>query len=355
MKVDGDNLVNTLKKLWSVTLEDEFNTFDIGSLFRNSGLSLVVGCQNGTVKIYELSNISSDIKNSLKPKSCLETKGGPIQNLLLHDVTRFFNNDVIVADSKGTVTVFCNEQILNRKSLSDQCLHFLKVEQNALGQIAIIASDGIGHISAFNPYEDLWNIRLADVIQLRGISATPYIKSLITADMMNSSGQKTSYIIATDNCLNLYLIHRGSIVMCIKTPSVITAMATGCITSPDTIETNNFPVSDTQVVLGSETGSLYVMSMFKVYFEEIYSLRLPIKQILCIQNDVISNAGCDTLLVSGNFNAVIALKDAKEIGRYETPDWVNTMVATDIDNDGSPEVIIGCNNNSIHALKLMST
>ena len=62
--------------------------------------------------------------------SSLETKGGPIQNIAIQDVTRFYANDMVLTDSKGTVTVFCNEQILNRKIVSEHCIHCLQIQND---------------------------------------------------------------------------------------------------------------------------------------------------------------------------------------------------------------------------------
>ena len=60
----------------------------------------------------------------------LESKGGPIQLCCIHDVTRLHGNDVVVGDSCGMVTVFCNGQILHRKSVSQHCLQCLQVQQD---------------------------------------------------------------------------------------------------------------------------------------------------------------------------------------------------------------------------------
>ena len=60
----------------------------------------------------------------------LETKGGPIQTLAVHDVTRLSASDLIVADSRGRVTVFCNDQILCRKAVSEHCIECLQILQD---------------------------------------------------------------------------------------------------------------------------------------------------------------------------------------------------------------------------------
>ena len=52
----------------------------------------------------------------------LETKGGPVQTLCLHDVTKFGSVDLIVGDSKGMLTFFGNKQILYKMAISEGCI-----------------------------------------------------------------------------------------------------------------------------------------------------------------------------------------------------------------------------------------
>jgi len=68
----------------------------------------------------------------------LETKSGPIQTMAIHDVTRFYHNDLIVADSCGIMTVFCNQQILCRKSVAKDSINYLQVEQDKSKYIFLV-------------------------------------------------------------------------------------------------------------------------------------------------------------------------------------------------------------------------
>lgn len=60
----------------------------------------------------------------------METKSGPIQCMAVQDVTKFYHNDLIVADSCGMMTVFCNQQILFRQNVSDSCINCIQVQTN---------------------------------------------------------------------------------------------------------------------------------------------------------------------------------------------------------------------------------
>lgn len=60
----------------------------------------------------------------------VESKGGPIQTLQVCDLSRLDSNDIIIADTKGLVTVFHNEQIIYRKAVSDGCIKCLQVQKD---------------------------------------------------------------------------------------------------------------------------------------------------------------------------------------------------------------------------------
>lgn len=61
----------------------------------------------------------------------LETKSGPVQNLVVHDVTRFYHKDLIVGDATGRLTVFCDSQILSRQTISSHSINCVQVLQDA--------------------------------------------------------------------------------------------------------------------------------------------------------------------------------------------------------------------------------
>lgn len=74
------------------------------------------------------------------PQIQLETKGGPIQTLAVHDVTKFYNDDIVAGDSLGTVTVFCNQQILSRHGLAKSSIRCLQIHKDPckLGYYSLI-------------------------------------------------------------------------------------------------------------------------------------------------------------------------------------------------------------------------
>lgn len=61
----------------------------------------------------------------------LETKGGPVQTLCLHNVTKFGSVDLIVGDSKGMLTFFGNKQILYKMAISEGCISAVTTDIDA--------------------------------------------------------------------------------------------------------------------------------------------------------------------------------------------------------------------------------
>ena len=71
---------------------------------------------------------------SLQPIRNFETKCGPASHVLLKDVTRLSPCDMLVADTRGAVVLFCDGQILVRKcSLSGKTSRVTALEVQETG------------------------------------------------------------------------------------------------------------------------------------------------------------------------------------------------------------------------------
>ncbi|XP_074661607.1 uncharacterized protein LOC141914237 [Tubulanus polymorphus] len=340
-----------LNLLWTKRIENNFNVLLVGKVFKSNQMSLVAGCDDGVIRVFEVP--SNDSKLPLKCISTLETKGGPIQVLALHNVMKFASIDVITGDSKGMLTVFSNGQILSRQPISNHSLNCLQILQDATGAIAIVCSDNSGSLFAASPYNAFeWKIRLGDVIPSREIPTT--IKSVLSVSLPNVAGHNSSYILASDDQHHLYIIHQGSIVLILDTPSNITAMCAGRFLHNVGLETPGGPVSTNspgpQVALGSESGGIYLFSNFELYQEEYANTGMSITQMCVLASQEAHEV--DTIICAGHANAVVVFNNAKEIARYATSDWVNSISTTNTDRDREKTIIVGCLDNSIQALKL---
>ncbi|KAJ8308111.1 hypothetical protein KUTeg_014365 [Tegillarca granosa] len=187
--------------------------------------------------------------------------------MAIEDITRFYHNDLVVADSCGMMTVFCNQQILCRQSVSDACINFIQVEVDKTGNQVIVLSDDNGLVMGVLPSSELWKVNINNTKLTKELGPKLTVKCVLSVDLTNSHGQRSSYIMVSDCHNHVYMLQQGTIVMVLETPAVITA----------------------------------------------------------------------------------------KIGDYPTTDWICSMNTIDLDNDGVKEVVVGCLDNSIHAIKVSPT
>ena len=71
----------------------------------------------------------------LQPVRTLETKCGPGTHVLLKDITRLSPCDMLVADTRGAVVLFCDGQILVRRcSLTGKTARVTALEVQETGR-----------------------------------------------------------------------------------------------------------------------------------------------------------------------------------------------------------------------------
>ncbi|XP_077864162.1 uncharacterized protein LOC100373710 [Saccoglossus kowalevskii] len=352
----------TFKCIARRRVDAKCNKLVVGNVFRYPNQVIVVGCEDGGIRVYDLPSNSDHHNDKLKLKSILETKGGPIQSILLHDVTKFGSTDLLVGHSGGMVTVFCNEQIFSRCSITENSVDNLEIDHDATGNLSIVVGDSGGCINAFLPYRPLWRLRLRDHLSIpQSISKSAVVTCLLATNLTNPSGHISNYILACDDNKQLHVIQQGSILLTLHTQSVVTSMCCGQFlpeseaattpgdkSSPST--TTSSQLASTQIALGGQDGSIYIMSSFQIYSVEYGSVHLPLMQIMSIPSR--ETVEMDYLLCVGYFNSVMLYHAGKLITKYITSDWVNSMATADVDNDGETEVIISCLDNSIHFLKV---
>ncbi|XP_033107943.1 uncharacterized protein LOC117109668 [Anneissia japonica] len=337
--------------LWRKNVATNLNKIAVATVFRHKHPSLIIGCDDGVLRIYTLPTDGDKDQDTLQMKLSLETKGGPIQTLMAYDVSKLGSTDLITADSRGMVTIFCNGQISARKSLSKDSVNCLQIDDDATGNFTIIASDGAGVIHGFMPYSHLWMIRLADMPIQKNIPQLPRIKCLLATSLIGASGQESNYVIASDDCKNLHFLQQGTVVVTLTCQSIITAMCKGYFVPSDELElTATCPETPSQVALGAEDGSVYIMCNFQIYFDEYTNVKLPIKQLAALPGN--NSSEVQNLVCTGNFNHLVIYHAKKLVAKYETSDWVCSLTVAAQNQDGSHQVIVGCCNNVVEAIKI---
>ncbi|KAK2169609.1 hypothetical protein LSH36_8g01061 [Paralvinella palmiformis] len=318
--------------------------------------SLVLGHEDGIVRVYSLPQCG-DISHveCLECIQTLESKGGPIQTLMIHDVTKLAHNDIIVADSRGMVTIFSNEQILTRKAVSEHCIQCIGIQKDALGYNAIIIGDRQGHVAAFSPFTEFWRVRLSDLGQYKNLALRPQVTCVHITELTDKYGQRRSCVLVSDTCKAVHMIQGGSIVLTLYTPAVVTAMVSGHFVESNEADENdtvmaNQTWTEEQVLMGTDNGAIYIMANFQIYQEEYANIHHTITHLSTLASA--DSQITDTLLCAGHFDALCILRDGQEISHHKTSAWIISLVTADINNDGVDEILIGCHDNTLHALKV---
>ncbi|XP_005107031.1 uncharacterized protein LOC101851293 [Aplysia californica] len=340
--------VGPCTEIWRTKLDEEFCSMTVATLFKATGLSLIVGCEDGMVRVHDF---SGNAPPAPTPQTTLETKSGPIQCLVVHDVTRFYHNDLIVGDSCGMLTVFCNKQILSRQSLSAESLICVTVIEDNAGSPVIVSSDDTGVITGVQPTEVLWRINL-NSLSNKNPSLSVKVTCLLSAQMTDPAGNKRQYILAADNAKRIHLISNGTVVSSLVAPSNITAMTQGRFipSSKLNLPSSNPSASDSeQVALAGANGAVYIMHNFNVTLDDYVNAKSPITNLCTVHQP---DQSSDLLLCAGNFSSLHLYRDGQLLTQFPTNDWVSSIATVDINGDGALEVVIGCMDSTVMALKL---
>ncbi|XP_071833588.1 uncharacterized protein [Apostichopus japonicus] len=313
---------------------------------------IVLGGEDGAVRLYQIPQSGRAVHIQLQPWKCLESKGGPIQSLTLHDVTKFGSIDVISGDSRGTMTILSNGQILDRRHLSDHSINSLQVDEDLAGNTAIVAGDSGGLLSAVLPFNDLWKLKLRpeDSVAKQPGTSQPSVKALLAfSGPSSSAGHVTNYILVCDDQNCLHILQQGTKVLTLSTPGPVTAMCSGIFQgSSGEIDQRFFSMKE--VALGCHNGTIYIMKEFKILPQAYANIQLPImhlRQLPSVRDD-----GLDSILCAGQFRAVLLLHNGQILSRYEVSDLVVTMETCKNDTDESVESFIGCRDKTLYSLKV---
>lgn len=342
----------SLQTVWKAYLEEAFNVIAVGVVFKEKAKLLVVGCEDGAVRLYQLPHSNNKETFHLKPWKCLESKGGPIQVIALHDVTKFGSVDIITGDSRGLMTILSNGQILDRQHVSDHSINSLKVDEDLIGNTSIVAGDSSGLVSALLPFSPLWKfkVRPEHGVGKQPGTSQPSAKSLLAFSGPSSpAGHVTNYILVSDDQNCLHVLQQGSRVLTIAVPGLVTAMSSGVFQgSSGEIDQRYSTIKE--VALGCHNGTIYIMKEFKILVQPYANIQLPImhlKEIPSVRGD-----GLDSLLCAGHFRAVLLLHGGQILSRYEVSDLVVTMETCQTDTDGRVETFIGCRDKTLHAINV---
>lgn len=345
MKFKDNSEAAHCQVLWRFRADDNFNVVCVDRSPCSPGLALFLGGEDGIIRVHDIGSLPPSTEQS----TCIETKGGPIQCLTTHNITRLGQIDILAADGNGTLTVVCGQQILSRQSLTSHAITCLVVQEDGRGYIEIVSSTERGLIIASQSSSPLWTINLNDYVKVPRRSLVS-VKCLLSVELPDCHGHTLQYLLVADDTPRLHLLQRGQIVISIPTPATVTAMEQGTFVSP-----SQLPAGPTawggnckQVALGTNTGAVYILYNFSITLEEIVRVEGPITHLAALQ---VVDSPLDLLLCAGHFKALCIYRQGKLIHRHATSDWINSIVSADVDKDETKEVIVGCMDRTVYALK----
>uniref|UniRef100_H2ZNQ7 Uncharacterized protein n=1 Tax=Ciona savignyi TaxID=51511 RepID=H2ZNQ7_CIOSA len=363
--------------LWNTTSEHQFNSIAFGKLFASEKNTLILAGEDGVVRVYEDPSADDKWDVKLKLVRSLETKCGPALHVVLRDMTRLSPCDMIVGDTRGSVVLFCDGQILDRRgclSGKSSRITSLQVQETALGNVNVILGRDDGEVICFNTFSQLWKLRLSDIsTQTRNTSVS--VTCLLPVSMITSwaNGNAEDYVLVADSQGNVHIIQDGNVLRTIEVPSSVQCMCAGNFLLHE--DTSSSKKVLTQIALGCADGSIWICADFCLnssfpYVEIGHPIthlrRIPTKHNYA-NNSPIGNAsngeGVDMLLCGGHFSSLKLLQHGKLLYAIDLPSWpialcglhdyVNPDLNPDktLTNDDSM-IIVGCKDSTLRLVSI---
>ncbi|KAI8075349.1 uncharacterized protein B0P05DRAFT_149974 [Gilbertella persicaria] len=216
------NMLPGFYKLWSSNLSDSINCLAVGKPFLeelSEENDILIGTTAGRVMIL----------NQTKPvEGLLETKGGSIQSIQLHDLTGFGALDLAVGDCDGIVTLFSRQQILSKRDLGS-AITDITIHHDLAGGCEIIAGDINGTITSFQQHDALWKINIAEESVKLAMLGTkgrksPSIRCTLSTTLQDRFGVDMTCLLVCDGWPLIHFIQSGERIQTIRSPSVINSI-----------------------------------------------------------------------------------------------------------------------------------
>ncbi|KAG9292859.1 hypothetical protein G9A89_016221 [Geosiphon pyriformis] len=343
----------SFKRLWTRKLSSSVNCLALGNVMtekksnlKKGALDIIVGTDTG-----QLLNINEDQEGFI-----LETKGGPIQSMLIYDVTGFGCPDLIVGDSYGAISIFEREQLIGKRNISASVKH-MAIFHDAVNGFEIVVGDSAGVLSAFTASYDIWRLKLTDETDIlpreiregmeENVALDPAIRCILCVSLLDSHQIETKYLLACDRSPFVHFLQGGIRRLSIPVPCVVNAMCSGYFSRKDNFDpeifvSKNNTSAATQVALGGDDGQVYLLEDYTIV--NLLKMDQPITNLKSFRPHDLDSTETDFLLCTGYFNEIRVYKDAELICSIITEDWVCCIMVGDVDGDGEAEFVIGMMN-----------
>ncbi|CAG8452242.1 7243_t:CDS:2 [Ambispora gerdemannii] len=326
----------SFKRLWTRKLASSVNCLIVGALPSERSSKaviketshIIVGTNEGKIFMF----------GEDKEGIMMETKSGPIQSIVLCDITGFGIPDIIVGDSYGSVMIFEKQQLVVKRELGAAVKH-MTMFRDAVNGHELVIGDSAGVLSALTLYQD-------------GMSFDPSIRCMLHVTLLDQFQIPTKFLLVCDRSPYVHLIQSGIRTLSIIVPSssIANAMCSGYfrrkdIFDPEVVNIRYDMPSAVQVVLGCEDGNIYIMEDYTIH--NMLKMDNPITDVKRFRPHNLESTETDFLVCIGHFNEVRIFKDCEPLRSIITDDLVSAIDIGDANNDGRPELIIGMLNNTI--------
>lgn len=333
-------------KLWSNKLHDPINYLAVGKPFLeelSEENDILIGTTAGRVLIL----------NQTKPvEGLLETKGGSIQAIHLHDLTGFGALDLAVGDCDGVVTLFSRQQILSKRDLGSGITD-ITIHSDQVGGCEIIAGDMNGTVTSFQQHDVLWKVNIAEesaklaTLGLKG-RRSPAIKCMLSAVLKDRFDQDMSCLLVCDNWPFVHFLQSGQVTLSLRVPSVIHFMCAGNFLNVDGLKRFNkqdkrlagsFKLDTQQVLLAGQDGYVYIMIDFEIF--QWIKVGFCLSRLVRFRPSNMPDDETDMLICAGHSDDVLIYHNGEKISNIKTSDWPHAITLGDVNSDGEDELVLG--------------
>ncbi|KAG2212172.1 hypothetical protein INT46_006007 [Mucor plumbeus] len=332
------------QKLWSNKLSDSINCLAVGKPFLeelSEENDILIGTTAGRVLIL----------NQTKPvEGLLETKGGSIQSILLHDLTGFGALDLAVGDCDGIVTLFSRQQILSKRDLGS-AITDLSIHSDLAGGCEIIAGDINGVLTSFQQHDALWKINISEesaklaTLGVRG-RKSPSIRCTLSTVLKDRFGMNMACLLVCDGWPLIHFIQSGERIQSIRSPSVIHSLCAGNFINSNELRrfvvnnhkksSESYKLDFQQVLMAGKDGYVYIMIDF-----ELMEFGTRFFNGSGFRPSTLGEKETDMIICTGHSNEVLIYQNGKQISRIRTSDWPHAVTLGDINADGQDELVLG--------------
>eukprot|EP01102_Stenamoeba_stenopodia_P004577 TRINITY_DN1487_c0_g1_i1.p1 TRINITY_DN1487_c0_g1~~TRINITY_DN1487_c0_g1_i1.p1 ORF type:complete len:385 (-),score=83.92 TRINITY_DN1487_c0_g1_i1:1209-2363(-) len=369
-------------EVWRKKVPFAFSTLLIGKPFRESSTSLLVGTTDGKVRILEGQQNDA---HKQQQKEMLETKGSCVQALLLFDVAKFGSNDLLVGDSDGNITIFSDNEILSKFTLSN-AVTSLEIDRDANNNYSIVAGDKSGVLASLKPHDLQWKVRLSDDPQCSSDAPNDIaIRCLLSTKIRDKIGSVCSVLLlSSSNSNKLHVYSQGTRLLSVIAPSRITSLCLGRFllkrieASTSTRDSKRRKLSEQyeekgvdedgeesskdedDILVGCDDGFVYSMSpstykltrFVKVGFAPLKMSPLSKSSPQQSDSHRSDSSRLDYLVCSGQFNTLKLYYNGELVAEKKMNDWVRTFSVGDVDDDRENEIVVGTTSNELICYKI---